>query len=71
MDLQDDALAGQISQALAQRLGIAVQWQLCAHSGVTTAQAAGLLADAAPSDVAVVVTGVWGEALAEHIDSAV
>ncbi len=58
VDLQDDALAGRLSQALARRLGLAVHWQLCASSGVTTAQAAGLLVDALPADVAVVVTGV-------------
>ena len=58
VDLQDDALAGRLSQALTRRLGLAVQWQLCANSGVTTAQAAGLLVDALPADVAVVVTGV-------------
>ena len=58
VDRQDDALAGRLSQALARRLGLAVQWQLCANSGVTTAQAVGLLVDALPADVAVVVTGV-------------
>ena len=58
VDLQDDALAGRLSQALARRLGLAVRWQLCAGSGVTSAQAAGLLAGAMPADVAVVVTGV-------------
>ncbi len=55
---QDDALAGCLSRALAQRLGRAVQWQLCARSGITSAQAGGLLADADAADVAVVVTGV-------------
>ena len=58
VDRQDDALAGRLSQALARRLGLAVQWQLCASSGVTTAGAVRLLADAMPADVAVVVTGV-------------
>jgi hypothetical protein len=58
VDLQDDALAGRLSQALARRLGLAVRWQFCARSGVTTGQAARWLADAVPADVAVVVTGV-------------
>jgi lysophospholipase L1-like esterase len=58
VDTQDQALAGRLSHALAQRLGLQVRWQLCALSGVTTAQAAGLLDDARPADVAVVVTGV-------------
>ena len=58
VDLQDDALAGRLSQALARRLGLTVQWQLCAQSGVTTAQAVALLHAAAPADVAVLVTGV-------------
>ena len=58
VDWQDDALAGRLSQALARRLGLAVRWQLCASSGVTSAQAVGLLVDALPADVAVVVTGV-------------
>ena len=58
VDRQDDALAGRLSQALARRLGLAVQWQLCACSGVTTTGAVRLLVDAMPADVAVVVTGV-------------
>lgn len=55
---QDEALAGRLSRALAQRLGRRVRWQLCALSGVTTAQAIDLLRDAEAADVAVVVTGV-------------
>ena len=35
-----------------------MHWQLCARSGITSAQACGLLADADAADVAVVVTGV-------------
>lgn len=55
---QREALAGCLSRALAQRLGGRVRWQLCARSGINSAQARGLLMDAAPADVAVVVTGV-------------
>jgi lysophospholipase L1-like esterase len=55
---QNEALAGRLSRALAQRLGRRVRWQLCALSGVTTAQAIKLLDDAQPADVAVAVTGV-------------
>ena len=55
---QDDALAGCLSRALALRLGWAVHWQLCARSGITSAQAPGLLLGADAADVAVVVTGV-------------
>ena len=55
---QDDALAGCLSRALAQRLGFSVHWQLCARSGITSAQAAELVAEADAADVAVVVTGV-------------
>ncbi len=58
VDTQDDALAGRLAPALSTRLGGAVRWQLCARSGVTSAQARSLLTDAAPADVAVVVTGV-------------
>lgn len=58
VDHQRDALAGQLSQALAARLGERVRWQLCARSGVTTAQARALVAEARPADVAVLVTGV-------------
>ncbi|MBP6898469.1 MAG: SGNH/GDSL hydrolase family protein [Burkholderiaceae bacterium] len=55
---QRAALAGQLSRALAQRLQRRVPWQLCARSGVTTAQALDLVGEARPADVAVVVTGV-------------
>ena len=55
---QDDALAGCLSRALAQRLGVSVHWQLCARSGVTSAQATELVAEADAADWAVVVTGV-------------
>lgn len=55
---QDDALAGCLSRALAQRLGLSVHWQLCARSGITSAQACELVAEADAADVAVVVTGV-------------
>ncbi|MEK8049391.1 SGNH/GDSL hydrolase family protein [Ideonella sp. DXS22W] len=58
VDHQRLALAGQLSQALAAQLGRRVAWQLCARSGVTTAQALALVADARPADVAVVVSGV-------------
>jgi lysophospholipase L1-like esterase len=55
---QDEALAGRLSRALAQRLGRRVRWQLCALAGVTSAQAIDLLQGARAADVAVVVTGV-------------
>lgn len=55
---QDEALAGRLSRALAQRLDQRVRWQLCARSGITSAQAHSLLDEAGPADVAVVVTGV-------------
>ena len=55
---QREALAGCLSRALAQQLGGRVRWQLCARAGVNSAQARSLLLDAAPADVAVVVTGV-------------
>jgi lysophospholipase L1-like esterase len=58
VDTQGEALAGRLSRALAQRLGRRVRWQLCALSGVTTAQAIELVAQADAADVAVVVTGV-------------
>ncbi|MBI5259105.1 MAG: SGNH/GDSL hydrolase family protein [Burkholderiales bacterium] len=57
---QDQALAGQLSHALAQASARRVHWQLRARSGITTAQALPLLREAplAPAEVAVVVTGV-------------
>jgi len=58
VDHQRQALAGPLAAALAQRLGRRVRWQLCARSGVTTAQALALVDEAQPADVAVLVTGV-------------
>lgn len=58
VDHQRDALAGQLGRALARRLGQRLRWQLCARSGVTTAQALALVDEARPAEVAVVVTGV-------------
>ena len=55
---QDQALAGRLSQALAQGLGQRVHWQLCARSGINSLQAHTLLDGADAADVAVVVTGV-------------
>lgn len=58
---QDDALAGALAPALARQAGAAVHWRLFAHSGITSAQALDLLAEAdgdTSADVAVVVTGV-------------
>jgi lysophospholipase L1-like esterase len=60
VDHQQQALAGQLSQALARRSRRRVHWQLRARSGVTTEQALDLLHTPAlaPADVAVLVTGV-------------
>lgn len=58
VDHQQQALAGQLPAALAARLGRQVRWQLCAQSGLTTAQMLGLLPAARAADVAVVVSGV-------------
>jgi lysophospholipase L1-like esterase len=58
VDHQRDALAGQLSRGLAAQLGAPVRWQLCARSGANTAQALALVDQAAPADVAVVVSGV-------------
>lgn len=57
---QDDAIAGQLSRALARRSGRRVCWQLCARSGLTSAQVLALLREArpAPAEVAVLMTGV-------------
>lgn len=58
---QDEALAGQTARPLAQRIGAAVAWRLVARSGLTTAQCADLLAEAAEpwhADVAVFALGV-------------
>ncbi len=57
---QREALAGQLSRALAQRAERRVSWQLRARSGITSAQALALLRESPlrAADVAVVVTGV-------------
>ncbi len=57
---QRDALAGQLTRALAERCGARVEWRLAAQSGLTTAQTLHRLQREPPghADVAVVVTGV-------------
>lgn len=57
---QRQALAGQLSRALAQRAAVRVSWQLRARSGITSAQALPLLRESPlrAADLAVVVTGV-------------
>lgn len=57
---QDEAIAGQLSRALARRTGRRVRWQLCARSGATSAQVLDLLREAAPApvEVAVLMSGV-------------
>ena len=57
---QQDALAPRLAQALAPLVGARVLWQLCARSGLTTAQTLELLRDEghAPADLVVVCTGV-------------
>jgi lysophospholipase L1-like esterase len=57
---QDDAFAGQLAQALAERTGAAVGWQLVATSGHTAQDAARALANAAltPADLLVTALGV-------------
>lgn len=57
---QEQALAGHLGRALQARIAGAVQWSLCARSGLTTRQVHELLRAEAvpPADVAVVVTGV-------------
>jgi len=57
---QDDAFAGQLAQALAERTGAAVGWQLVATSGHTARDAARALAGAtlAPADLLVTAVGV-------------
>ena len=47
-----------VPRALAAHLGRRIGWQLCARTGITTAQAASLLDEVRPADVAVVITGV-------------
>lgn len=60
VDTQAQALSGQLAQALAQRLGGQVQWQLLARTGQTSAAALSLLHTSAilPADVAVTALGV-------------
>ncbi len=53
---QDAALAGQVVQALAPHFS--VNWQLVAQSGVTSARALELVAQADPCDVAITALGV-------------
>jgi lysophospholipase L1-like esterase len=57
---QQEALAGQLTQALAGLCGARVEWRLVAKSGITTAQTLHLLQrePAWYADVAVIVTGV-------------
>ena len=57
---QDDAFAGQLAQALAERTGAAVGWQLVATSGHTAQDAARALAGAtlATADLLVTALGV-------------
>ena len=57
---QQDALAPRLAQALAPLVDARVLWQLCARSGLTTAQTLELLRDEghAPADLVVVCTGV-------------
>jgi lysophospholipase L1-like esterase len=58
---QQQALAPQLAQRVAEHLQAPVQWQLHAQAGLTTAQTLTLLQEAQvawPVDVAVVVTGV-------------
>jgi lysophospholipase L1-like esterase len=57
---QDEAFAGQLAQALAERTGAAVGWQLVATSGHTARDAARALAAAtlAPADLLVTAVGV-------------
>jgi lysophospholipase L1-like esterase len=57
---QREALAGQLSQRLAEACPARVAWRLLARTGLTTAQTLDLLRREAPpaADVAVVVTGV-------------
>lgn len=57
---QDEALAGQLSRALAQRLGGAVRWQVLARTGHTTADALAQLrvSEIFPAEVMVTALGV-------------
>jgi lysophospholipase L1-like esterase len=66
---QRHALAGYLSQALARRGGVRVQWRLLAQSGLTSAQCLALLREHEPlqADVAVVAAR---EAIANHLRNA-
>lgn len=57
---QSQALAGYLTQALARKAAVCVQWRLVAKSGLTSAQCLEHIASGAPfeADVAVVVLGV-------------
>jgi lysophospholipase L1-like esterase len=57
---QNQALAGQLVQRLAERCDARVQWALLARSGLTTAQTFEMLRDAVlpEAELAIVVTGV-------------
>lgn len=58
---QDEALAGQLSRALSQRLGLQIRWQLLGQTGHSTADALAQLAQAQrvlAADVMVTALGV-------------
>ncbi len=55
---QDEAFAGQLAQALAERTGAAVGWQLVATSGHTAADAARALAGATLANADLLVTAL-------------
>ena len=55
---QDDAFAGQLAQALAERTGAAVAWQLVATSGHTAHDAARALANASLTTADLLVTAL-------------
>jgi lysophospholipase L1-like esterase len=56
---QRDALAGQLSAALAKACHARIEWRLLARSGLTTAQTLDLLREhATAADLAILVTGV-------------
>jgi len=55
---QDDAFAGQLAQALAERAGAAVAWQLVATSGHTAQDAARALANAPLTTADLLVTAL-------------
>ena len=60
VETQAEALSGQLAQALAERSGAAVGWQLVAQSGHTTREACDALREArlAPADLLVTAVGV-------------